>query len=430
MIDLLPFPREEFFCVCSDTKLVSEAFILPGMMPVVQGSCPKCSRRVLSHPSYAWKFGSRLQYDERDKSVITADNLEWYANMFRGAMASRGQPAPSLERVSRRPLGRNVVIVNAIEPTYGHILQRLFSIEAAVAELAGAELLVIVPRFAAWLVPDSVAELWIVEAPAKGLYLWNQVVADAVAALARQIDRLRLMPMRLGGYTVDVSRFTRVQPFDPVLAEHVAPARLSISWREDRCWTYRGQWLDTQPAIVEQFTMISQMLDMLREEIPDLQVSVFGYGNKGTFAPWVEDLRILRHDPERERGWARRCGQSHLVFGIQGSNMILPAAHAMGSVELMPPAHWAHNMATWEWINRLPAHTAMQRYLHIPQSSSFSDVVSIVFIQLRRMQHHAMWAARSHGSDADERNRLAAAAISIAKPARPLEYRNQTGQVM
>ncbi|MEO8560013.1 MAG: hypothetical protein ABI439_13175 [Rhodospirillales bacterium] len=430
MIDLLPLPNEEFFCVCSNTKLVNEAFILTGMMPVVQGRCPKCGRRLLSHPQYGWKFGSRLQYDESDNSVVTADNLEWYVNMFRSAMASRGQPAPGLSRVTHRPLGRNVVIVNAVEPTYGHILQRLFSIEAMAHDLEGADLLVIVPRHAAWLVPDGAAELWIVEAPATALSSWNQAVADAVAALADQVDRLRLAPLRLGGYAVDISRFTRVKPFDPRLATHVAPARLCISWREDRCWTYRGQPLETSAAIVEQFTMYSQMLDMVRAEIPDLEVTVFGYGRKGTFAPWVEDLRNTEHDPEMEKTWAQRCSQSHLVFGIQGSNMILPAGHAFGSVELMPLHNWAHNMATWEWVNRMAARTAMQRYLHIPLSTSFSDVVSIVFIQLRRMQQQSLWLTRTQPLDADESSRLALAAISIAKPVQPLEYRNAAGQVM
>jgi hypothetical protein len=429
MIDLLPLPREEFRCVCSDTRLRNESFMLAGMMPLLRAACPQCGRRFLCHLQHGWKFGSRLMFDETDRSIISADNIDWYEDQFRRAMASRGRPAPGLEKISRRPLGRDVIIVVALDPTYGHILQRLFSIAAIDPASSAAGMVVIVPRNAVWLVPDEAAELWVVDAPMAELHLWNEAVGQEVAALGRNVDRLRLAPMRLGGYGVDVERFTRVRPFEAGHVDDVAPPRLTISWREVRCWTHRGQKRPDAEAVVEQFVLMCKMLDILREKIPDLDAAVIGYGRKGGFAPWVQDLRILAHDADKERGWARRCSQSHLLFGIQGSNMILPAAHACGSVELMPTNHWRHNMVTWEWINRLPAQVAMQRYLHIPLSSSFSDVLSIAFIQLRRMQIHSLWAAQGKARSEEDRARLARAELHI-KSGHPIDYRDETGQLL
>ncbi|MEO8558890.1 MAG: hypothetical protein ABI439_07500 [Rhodospirillales bacterium] len=429
MIDLLPLPREEFRCVCSDTKLTGEAFILPGMIPLLRSHCAKCSKRFLCQLRHGWHFGGRLMFDQAERSVISADNIDWYEEEFRRAMASRGRPAPALEKISRRPLGRDVTIVVALDPTYGHLLQRLFSIDAIDPATRATGMVVIVPRFAAWLVPDDAAEIWLVDAPLRELNLWNDAVADAVAALARNVDRLRLAPMRLGGYSVDVERYTRVKPFEANDIGQVIPPRLTISWREDRCWTYRGQRKPDQEAVVEQFTMICTMLDILRDKIADLDVAVIGYGKKGGFAPWVQDLRIVEHDTARERDWAHRCSQSHLVFGIQGSNMILPSAHAGGSLELMPTGHWKHNMVTWEWTNRLSAQAAMERYLHIPLSSSFSDVISIALVQLCRMQVHALWAAQSKAQDETAARQLALAALRV-KGGQPIEYRDVAGQLL
>jgi hypothetical protein len=125
----------------------------------------------------------------------------------------------------------------------------------------------------------------------------------------------------------------------------------------------------------------------LRLHVPDLDAAVAGYGRSGSFPSWVQDLRLTQHDAPMERRWAERCAASHLVFGMHGSNMNIPAALARGAMEIVEPKHWYSIGASWQWINRLSAWDAVGRYRQMPLSASVSDIVSAALIHLRRLQN-------------------------------------------
>ena len=58
------------------------------------------------------------------------------------------------------------------------------------------------------------------------------------------------------------------------------------------------------------------MLETLRTQLSDLEVYVTGYGHSGTFPKWMKDLRIVEHDPQIERTWAKVSAMSHLAIGV------------------------------------------------------------------------------------------------------------------
>jgi len=429
MLDLLPLPNQEFICPGCQRTLVNDAVVMPGMIPLMKTHCPKCGRSVLCHLRHGF-VRMDLMFDEHDNKLVSVENADWYENIFKGMIETRDRPPPPLERITHRPLGRDVILVNALEPTYGHILQRLFSIDAFKDEVGDADLVVIVPRLAAWMVPDGVAETWIVDAPQRQLGLWNSAVADATAALAKRVARLRLAPMRMDHYVVDIARYTKVAPFEPYTLADILPAKLTVIWREDRCWTYRGLPQRPEAAVAEQFAMVSRMLDILREQIPDLDVAVTGYGRHGAFADWIQDMRVVEHDTAREQEWMRRYAATHLIFGVHGSNMILPPAHALGSVELVPTFYWRSTVTIWQWANRLGGGEALSRFLLIPLSTSFSEIISIVFIQLRRVQSLTIYHLRGRLKDSLEHIRLEAEAWTVLQGGRALEYRDESGRVL
>ncbi|MEO8560015.1 MAG: hypothetical protein ABI439_13185, partial [Rhodospirillales bacterium] len=106
MIDLLPLPNQDFSCPGCQAALVNDAFVMPGMMPLMKAHCRKCGRTVLAHLRYGF-MRMELIYDERDKRIASVENAEWYHNMFTGAAQTRDRPAPPLEKIVHRPLGRD-----------------------------------------------------------------------------------------------------------------------------------------------------------------------------------------------------------------------------------------------------------------------------------------------------------------------------------
>jgi hypothetical protein len=67
-----------------------------------------------------------------------------------------------------------------------------------------------------------------------------------------------------------------------------------------------------------------------------------GVGDPGGLPAWIQDLRSRQIVSDLERTWCQLYACSHVVGGVHGSNMVLPSAHAMAVVELMPPDRWGN----------------------------------------------------------------------------------------
>ena len=390
MIDLLPVPDDRFACPCGKADLVNDGFYLPGMIPLVRAHCPQCRRRFLAHLHTGFYNHTDFVLDEASGEVqSTGIDLGWYRDWVAYALASAGESPHPVQRVVRRAHGEDVLLLNCLDPIYGHCLHRLFSLDAYRQRNFAGSVVAIVPRFLAWLAPDDIDELWVVDAPLRECNRANATVAEMTAHLAAGVRRLRYAGMAYGGHTVDIARYAGVAPFAVTGHDLVSPPRLTLNWREDRCWTIHGRPAEPAAAIAQQHRLFCLLLEKLREQAPNLDAVVTGYGQSGQFPAWVQDLRLLQHDTEMERRWARRYAQSHLSFGVHGSNMILPSALSMGAMELVLVKFWPHVLFAWEWANRMPASDAVIRYRLIPVASSVSDIVSIALMQLRRMQSGA-----------------------------------------
>jgi hypothetical protein len=287
----------------------------------------------------------------------------------------------------------------------------------------------IVGRFFAWLTPDCVDETWIVENQLRECAAWNDNIATLAARLCGNSARVRFANIH-SGPTVDIADFSRIQPFEEGKAERVAPGRISFHLREDRNWTYRGVPRPPQQSIVEQMQLITALFETIRKEDAEIEFAVTGYGNSGKFPEWITDMRIDRHDTEAERAWMRLYARSHLAMGVHGSHMILPCAHAMGAIQIPMTRQWETSLDIWEWVNRHSAQQAVIRYLRLPVSTSLSEIISITFIQLRKMQQMAGFAAMGQLPTVEQRERFGLQHHKIFKGGYPLEYKDRLGQVL
>lgn len=391
MIDLLPVPQDRFACPCGAGELTVNGFHLPGMVPFARTTCAECGNEYLAHLHVGFCSNHDFIVEPKSGAVHSTVTARWYRDFLIAATQSLDSVPAPVERRTRRATGDDVLLLNCLDPVYGHCLHRLFSLDAYRRHGFSGSVIAIVPRFLAWLVPDDVDELWIVDVALRRSNLGNQAIAAMADGLASRVSRLRYASMAYG-HDLDIARYTGVEPFAVRGHDSVSPPRLTINWREDRCWTTGGKRMDDQAAVADQLRLYRLLLEALRKEAPDLDAAVTGYGRTGTFQPWVQDLRIVEHDTEAERGWATRYSESHLSIGIHGSNTILPAALSLGALELVVTRFWPHILVTWEWVNRMRASEALARFRQIPVSASVSDIASVALMQLRRMQGSAGYA--------------------------------------
>jgi hypothetical protein len=218
----------------------------------------------------------------------------------------------------------------------------------------------------------------------------------------------------------DIARFTRVAPMSAKTRGAFGPPRLTFSWRDDRYWSHRGRELDGEDAAQHQADLLAQLCDMIRSELPELDVAVTGYGTAGRLPPSIADLRADRRTDAIERGWVERYARSHATMGVYGSNMLLPMAHSGGAVQLVPSDMlWVMNHAI-EFLNRrLSVSTALGQIFTIPTSASLSDIAMIAIATMQRVAQNLSYGIAG-----------AAPAPWIFKEIRGLQRRNERGEIV
>ncbi len=405
MIDLLPAPLDRFPCPCGASDLAVHGFRLLGMAPFARTRCPACQRHFLAHLHVGFCDLGNFIVEETTSAVELSLLPVWYAEFLHTILVSRDWPSRPVRQQVRRPHGADVLLVNCLDPVYGHCIRRLYSIDACRQQGFTGSIVAIVPPFLEWQVPDDVDEVWVVETGLRDCYLANAELEAMANRLAASVSRLRYAPVAYA-HTVDIARYQKVEPFKATQDDLVSPPRLTLNWREDRCWTVRGE--ASADPVTEQLRLYTLLLQTIREHAPDLDAAVTGYGRSGAFPAWVQDMRLAEHDAGTERRWAERYARSHLTLGMHGSNMNVPAALSRGAVEIVEPIHWTSIGVSWQWVNRVSAWEAVSRYRQVPLSSSVSDIVTVALQQLRRMQGAAAYELISHRKDGESAQAIAA----------------------
>ncbi|MEO8558892.1 MAG: hypothetical protein ABI439_07510 [Rhodospirillales bacterium] len=430
MMDLLPLPHDRFACPHDGVALDIEGWLLPGMIPFARTHCGQCRRRYLAHLHVGFCGHSTLVVEESTGQIHDNGPHDWYRGNVVSCMATRQQPSAPVTAVDAvDTTGKDVILVNTLDPTYGHNLGRIYVIPGLRRQYPDAHIVAIVGRFFAWMTPDDVDESWIVETSLRHCADWNDNIATLTAQLCGRAKRVRYSNLHAGP-TIDISQFTRIKPFTTGGVEQVGPARIGFHLREDRNWTYRGLPKPQSQAIAEQLQLVMAVFDTLHKEDPEIECAVTGYGRSGAFPDWVKDLRIVEQDSAAERRWMEFYARSHLAVGIHGSHMVLPCAHAMGAIQIPLTDYWSTSLDLWEWVNRYSAQEALVRYLRVPVSTSLSETVSIIFTQLLKLQQMAGFDYLSRIADAADRERFTLQHHRIFKGGYPLQYRDHLGRVL
>ncbi len=388
---LSPVPAANFNCPLCGKPMATQGYWLPGMHVCAKTACALCVRQFYSILPIHFGNHSEVHFDRETMTVVKAEG-HWYAKSLpREARVIERDPVLRIER--RRPILKPVYLT-VVDYLYGHCFHRIYKSLQLLDAQPPADILMVVPTYMEWLVPDNVAELWVVDIPpAEGRALFP-ALAIRLAERLDQLPPCDVADMWAPG-PVDISRFTRVEPLNQRTPGAFGRPVLTFSWRDDRHWTYRGGELAGAEAALQQAQLFVRLCEVLRDRLPDLDVAVTGYGEIGKFPSWIEDMRITRRTDACERGWVERYARSHATMGVYGSNMLLPMAHSGGAIQLVTPKYMhVINHATEFIDHRFSASLALGQIFTIPTSASLSDVATYTMATLQRA---ARTLANRHG---------------------------------
>lgn len=327
-------------------------------------------------------------------SGIVYDNfgVEWFANWLRDSYPNRMRVPIPFEVQEHLPITRQVVLLNCLDTLYGHSLLKLLNAQFYLER--DVDLILMVPAFLAWMIPDGAAQVWIVDLPLKRGTEWNDWLAHELHRQVESFPSLSLSHALSHPNPEDynIERFTGVRPF-PLEQWEARLSRPTVTfiWRDDRVWQAPDNTIPSSirkklrssiarrpsdslsDSLVGQRNLVVELAEALRLQWPTLDFAIAGLSEVESddgLPGWIEDLRRPTMDNNHERLNCERYAASHVVIGVHGSNMLLPSAHSGSVVELIGPGRWDNFLQDILIHGSGDCRDNLFRYRFLPDSSS------------------------------------------------------------
>jgi hypothetical protein len=323
--------------------------------------CASCAKEFYGDLPSGQALYTPILLDKKTGAVHDPYGVGWFAEWLRESYAHRTDAPLSFKVQERLQIKRQVVLLNCLDTVFGHSLLKLLNAQYYLDERSDVDVILLIPRFLEWMVPDGAAQVWTVDLPLQRGTEWNEWLAREIHRRLEAFESVHLSVAFSHPHPrdYDIERFTRIKPF-PLDEWSIRLARPTVTfiWREDRLWwrnAHQGSAPGRLDKLKRRFNNAANLLDEqrrrvlalaeeLRREWTNFDFAVTGLGAGGDLPEWIKDLRRTELDETIERAWCERYAASHIIVGLHGSNMLLPSAHAGGVIELMPMDRWSNFM--------------------------------------------------------------------------------------
>jgi hypothetical protein len=406
MIELHPLPNVSYDCPYDNTRLVVIGWYIPGMRNLSDLRCPECGKEFYGEMPAGHGLRYPVLLDKHTGVAYDLKSVKWFVDWLQNSYVRRNDRPLEFVAEEFRSL-HNPLLLNCLDTLYGHCLLKLLNAQSYLDKRPDLDLVVLVPKFLRWMVPEGVAAIWTVDLPLRRGTEWNDWLAAELHGRLESFAHCQLSSAYSHPHPKDfaIERFTRVRPF-PVAewSERLQTPTVTFIWRGDRLWGEAGtpgslsslfSKLSARLGLGgfpvqqrEQTQRVSQLAMRLREAFPKLDFAIVGVGMPGDMPDWIKDLRTTAINTRVEKAWCDRYALSHVVIGVHGSNLLLPSAHAGATVELVPPDRW-ENIIQDLLMPDLDCREALFRYRIVPISVSAQEMtllISSLLINHDRMQ--------------------------------------------
>ncbi|WP_375447559.1 hypothetical protein [uncultured Fibrella sp.] len=402
----LTYPTQ---CPACGTIEVTGQVRFAGAVTIARANCPVCGiafYQTLPNGQFN-RFPIAVSTDGR--AVRAARRGRWLVKLVMncGAVFENEGNRPALAQtcsIINSTLGTSVpdvLLLFCLDDCYGHALMMLFNAQRHYEQpqrrtVPNRPIIAVVPRALAWLVPDYVAETWVVDQPIASL---DRAVSGFDRFVKQQLKRFGTVWFSKGHIHFDhrttrFADFTRTRKFELPQFDQGVTRHITFVLREDRLWLRSGseRWLyracqrlgflpKTHALWVRwQVHRYRQLANHLRQTYPTCQITITGLTNSRItgFDGLIDDRRQPAPLPtEQERTWCAQYARSHVVVGVHGSGMLLPTSLAAGFVNLLPPDKLPHYAEDVLLAHENPIHqTLLGRFL--PTSASPRQVAALI----------------------------------------------------
>ncbi len=384
-------------CPHCGAELLTDYFLIPGMRNLAGLHCLSCGGAYYGDLPAGQALFTPALLERKTGEVFGSEDARWFADWLADSYRQRTNEPLGFETRKFSEVKNKVILLNCLDVLYGHSLLKLLNAQFYLDHKPDFSLIIIVPSFLEWLLPEGIAEAWIVELPLRRGIEWNDWLAREIAERLESFAEVFLSTAFSHPHAddFDIERFTRVKPFAlENFGESLNRPVVTFIWREDRLWEAENNPKDesfgkikrlfkaTENGLAEQTRKIVELAECLRTRFPQIDFAVAGLGKTGDFPAWIKDLRLTKLDAEAERNWCARYAASHAVVGVHGSNLLLPSAHAACVIELIG-AERQGNFLQDILFRGADARETLFRYRFVPPSTAPDVLAQTVFDLLR-----------------------------------------------
>lgn len=386
MIRIKPSIDSAASCPRCTAPLQPEKVLWQGIHVCAAARCTECGAEIVSDLPVGHALFAPCRVDmTAGRLYMAKDGSEsWFGEPL---LRSLQEPATDAEvelTVERFAECRQAVILNCIDFLYGHGLLKLLNAERHLGHLPESGLIVIVPKYLRWMVPDGVAEIWTVNIPLGRAQRYYPQLDELIHRECSRFSDIWLSRAHSHPRVADISRYTGVPRHDFDKGDF----RITFIWREDRLWSKKrilvriARRVGLMPLLLSwQKYKVCSLFARLRKRFPAARFTVAGMGGTAGFPAWIDDRRVTRFDDGVEADLCRLYGESRVVIGVHGSNLLLPSAHAGLTLNLMPDYKWS-NIAQDVIYQETDSRLASYRYRYLPLQTGVADLADIAVRQV------------------------------------------------
>lgn len=344
MIKIKPVINYTTACPYCNGKTTTSRVIWQGIHIGVVSSCVTCKVEIVADLPVGQAQFTPYQLNVAKNEIFgDACALKWFGRPFLESLRNPYEHYPITVQVEKRRNIRDVVILNCIDYLYGHSLLKLLNADSYQKMDQNVGLVVIVPSFLRWMVPNYVAEIWVVNIPLSKSKNYFPKLNEEIQHQLTRFNQVYVSLAYSHPINFDIVNFTGVKPFELNNSTY----QITFIWRAERIWAGKlvAKFLNILSLDLNwQNYKILHLFKLLKSDFPEAEFTIAGLGKQTRFPNWINDKRVTSFDDSSERESCQLYSKSNLVIGVHGSNMLLPSAHAWATIDLMPNERWP-NMA-------------------------------------------------------------------------------------
>jgi hypothetical protein len=341
MIQIKPLIDSNALCLGNGEKIQSDTVCWQGIHVGAVRNDPEGRPHIFADLPVGHSAHWSYKVDLQCKVITGPAGVEWLSRpLLESLIDPSSDQVPIRREILRRE--KNAIILNCIDMMYGHCLLKLLNASRHLEDNPERGLIVFIPGFLRWLVPDGVAEIWSVPLGLSAMKYFYPSMDHQIKDFCKDFDSIWLSEAFSHPSRFRIEDYTRIQPHDFSAKQDL----VTFVWREDRLWLphypakkLRKAGLHSLALAWQQWKVV-QLFKSVRRALPDARFAVAGFGKAGRFPDWIEDHRVSQFDAVSEKQTSQHYADSRIVIGVHGSNMLLPSGLAGMTIDLMPDDKW------------------------------------------------------------------------------------------